>query len=94
MTKREEQRQITGNVIELLEKGFGATGFDDEGHGLFTFQVGDLTFQLSRRDFEVLGFDSTPLRGEGFSEEMVNRHIESVRLENQMQSAIEDFFTK
>jgi len=92
MTKRETQKVILEKVIGLLEKDFEAKNFDDEGFGSFTFNVGNLTFQLSRRHFEVSGFDSIPLVGEGFSKEMKDRFTQSVRLENKMQSAIEDFF--
>ena len=92
MTKREAQKVLLEKVIGLLEKDFGAKNFDDEGRGVLDFEVEGLMFQLSRRDFEVLGFDSIPLAGEGFPEEMVKRNIQSVRLENRMQSAIEDFF--
>ena len=92
MTKRETQKVNLEKVIGLLEKDFKAKNFDDEGFGSFTFNVGNLMFQLSRRHFEVSGFDSIPLVGEGFSKEMRDRFTQSVRLENQMQSAIEDFF--
>lgn len=92
MTKREQNRIILEKVIGLLEKDFGAVNFDDQGSGLFDFEVDGLMFQLSRRNFEVLAFDSTPLVGGGFSKEIRDRFIQSVRLENRMQSAIEDFF--
>ena len=92
MTKRETQKVILEKVIGLLEKDFGAKNFDDEGRGVLDFEVEDLMFQISRRNFEILGFDSIPLVGGGFPEAMTEKNLQSVRLENQMQSAIEDFF--
>ena len=95
MTKREMKKMETKLVLELLTKKFNVESFDDEGHGSFTFNVGDLMFQLDRRDYCVSGFDSIPLAngGSGFPQETIDRNIQSIRLENQMQSAIEELFS-
>ena len=61
MTKREMKKMETKLVLELLTEKFNVESFDDEGFGSFTFNVGDLMFQLDRRDYCVSGFDSIPL---------------------------------
>jgi hypothetical protein len=95
MTKREMKKMETKLVLELLTEKFNVESFDDEGHGSFTFNVGDLMFQLDRRDYCVSGFDSIPLAngGAGFPQETIDRNVQSIRLENQMQSAIEELFS-
>jgi hypothetical protein len=95
MTKREMKKMETKLVLELLTNKFNVESFDDEGFGSFTFNVNDLQFQLDRRDYCVSGFDSIPLAngGAGFPQETIDRNIQSIRLENQMQSAIEELFS-
>ena len=94
MTKREMKKMETKLVLELLTEKFNVENFDDEGHGYFTFNVGDLMFQLDRRDYCVSGFDSITLHNPSdFPAEVVDRNIQSIRLENQMQSAIEELFS-
>ena len=95
MTKREMKKMETKLVLELLTKKFSVENIDDEGFGSFTFNVGDLQFQLDRRDYCVSGFDSIPLAngGAGFPQETIDRNVQSIRLENQMQSAIEELFS-
>ena len=95
VTKREMKKMETKLVLELLTNKFNVENIDDEGFGSFTFNVGDLQFQLDRRDYCVSGFDSIPLanNGFGFPQETIDRNIQSIRLENQMQSAIEELFS-
>jgi len=89
MTKTELKRQQTKAVIELLQNKFGATNFDDEGHGYFTFNVGEFTGHLERRDFSVMFFDSIKLHNpKNFPVETVERHKRAVTLEDEINKAI------
>ncbi len=68
MTKTELKRQQTKEVIELLENRFSAENFDNDAGSYFTFNIGDFSCALFRRDFSVSLYDTIPM-GPGFTDE-------------------------
>tara|TARA_R110001592_G_scaffold26148_2_gene98286 strand:+ start:108 stop:398 length:291 start_codon:yes stop_codon:yes gene_type:complete len=68
MTKTELKRQQTKEVIELLENQFSAENFDNDEGSYFTFNIGDFSCALFRRDFSVSLYDTIQM-GPGFTDE-------------------------
>jgi len=87
MTKTELKKQQTKTVIELLQNKFGATNFDDEGHGYFTFNVGEFTGHLERRDFRVMICEAGKL-GPGFPQQEYDIRDAAEVLEGQINKEI------
>ena len=88
MTKTELKKQQVEAVIELLINQFNAQVEDADG-GRMDVMIGDLHGQFSRRDFEVVMFDSTRLHEpQSFPAEIVNRHNRAVALEAELNKAI------
>ena len=67
-TKTQLKKDQTKAVIDTLIDEFKATNFDDEGHGYFTFNVGEFTGHLERRDFNVMIYEAMKM-GPGFPQQ-------------------------
>jgi len=61
MNKKEQHKQVTKQVFTAIKNNFNVVEdfHDYEGHGYFTFTVfnndHEFTFDLGRKDFEVIG---------------------------------------
>ena len=80
-TKTQLKKDQTAMVIETLQDEFGAKNFDDEGHGYFTFNIGDFTGHLERRDFSVIIHEAMRM-GPGFTEKEYDIRDAAEVLEN------------
>jgi len=88
MNKTELQKQQTKTIIEFLENKFGVefTG-DDEG-GRLGFEVDGLYGEFSRRDLEVVFWDTNSLSGNGWSQDEIDKHNKAAMLENLINRSI------
>ena len=93
MTKTELKRQQTKAVIELLESKFNATNFDNDQGSYFTFNIGDFTGHLERRDFSVLIHEAMRM-GPGFTQEEYDIRDAAEVLENGLNKEIEYYLNK
>jgi hypothetical protein len=93
MTKTELKRQQTKEVIELLQNKFGATNFDNDQGSYFTFNIGDFTGHLERRDFSVLIHEAMRM-GPGFTQEEYDIRDAAEVLENGLNKEIENYLNK
>lgn len=88
MTKTELKKQQVKAVIELLINQFNAQVEDADGGRMDVF-INGFMGQFSRRDFEVVFWDSTPLNNPAdFDDVEVERQKESVALEDEINKAI------
>jgi len=86
-TKTQRKKDQTQLVIDTLIKDFKATNFDDEGHGYFTFEIGEFTGHLERRDFSVMIYEAMKL-GPGFPQQEYDIRDAAEVLEGQVNSRI------
>ena len=93
MTKTELKRQQTKTVIELLQNKFGAKNFDNDQGSYFTFNIGDFTGHLERRDFSVLIHEAMRM-GPGFTQEEYDIRDAAEVLENGLNKEIEYYLSK
>jgi hypothetical protein len=93
MTKTELKRQQTKEVIELLQNKFGATNFDNDQGSYFTFNIGDFTGHLERRDFSIIIHEAMRM-GPGFTQEEYDIRDAAEVLENILNNAIEYYLSK
>jgi hypothetical protein len=93
MTKTELKRQQTKAVIELLQNKFGATNFDNDQGSYFTFNIGDFTGHLERRDFSVLIHEAMRM-GPGFTQEEYDIRDAAEVLEKILNNGIEYYLNK
>jgi len=93
MTKTELKRQQTKSVIELLQNKFGAKNFDNDQGSYFTFNIGDFTGHLERRDFSVLIHEAMKM-GPGFTQEEYDIRDAAEVLENELNKEIENYLNK
>lgn len=88
MTKTELKKQQVKTAIELLINKFNAQVEDADG-GRMDVMIGDLQGQFSRRDLDVLMFDSIGFYNPAdFPAEVVDRHNRAVALEDKINKAI------
>jgi len=89
MNKTEYKKQQITEVIKMLENDFKAefTG-DDEG-GRLGLDINGFYGELSRRDFDVCFWDTTELRGNGFSDDEIKRQKDAVALEAEVNKSIQ-----
>ena len=89
MNKTEYKKQQITEVIKMLENDFKAefTG-DDEG-GRLGLDINGFYGELSRRDFDVCFWDTTELRGNGFSDDEIKRQKDAVVLEAEVNKSIQ-----
>ena len=88
MTKTELKKQQVKAVIELLINKFNAQVEDADG-GRMNITIGDLQGQFSRRDLDVVMFDSISFYNPSdFPAEIVDRHNRAVALEDEINKAI------
>jgi len=90
MNKTEYKKQQITEVIKMLENDFKAefTG-DDEG-GRLGLDINGFYGELSRRDFDVCFWDTTELRGNGFSDDEIKRQKDAVALEAEVNKSIQN----
>ena len=93
MTKTELKRQQTKEVIELLQNKFEATNFDNDQGSYFTFNIGDFTGHLERRDFSIIIHEAMRM-GPGFTQEEYDIRDAAEVLENILNNAIEYYLSK
>lgn len=93
MTKTELKRQQTKGVIELLKNKFNAKNFDNDEGSYFTFNIGDFTGHLERRDFSVLIHEAMRM-GPGFTQEEYDIRDAAEVLENGLNKEIENYLNK
>ena len=88
MNKTEYKKLQITEVIKMLENDFQAefTG-DDEG-GRLGLDINGFYGELSRRDFDVCFWDTTELRGNGFSDDEIKRQKDAVVLEAEVNESI------
>ena len=89
MNKTEYKKLQITEVIKMLENDFKAefTG-DDEG-GRLGLDINGFYGELSRRDFDVCFWDTTELRGNGFSDDEIKRQKDAVALEAEVNKSIQ-----
>ena len=89
MNKTEYKKLQITEVIKMLENDFKAefTG-DDEG-GRLGLDINGFYGELSRRDFDVCFWDTTELRGNGFSDDEIKRQKDAVVLEAEVNKSIQ-----
>lgn len=87
MTKTELKKKQTKEIIELLEKEFNATDFDNDAGSYFTFMMDGFEGSLMRRDFEVTMHDNIKM-GHGFTDEEYEKRDTAVYLEHAINKAI------
>jgi hypothetical protein len=89
MNKTEYKKLQITEVIKMLENDFKAefTG-DDEG-GRLGLELNGFYGELSRRDFDVCFWDSTPLSGNGWSGFVFKRQKDAVELETVVNESIQ-----
>ena len=89
MNKTEYKKLQITEVIKMLENDFTAefTG-DDEG-GRLGLDINGFYGELSRRDFDVCFWDTTELRGNGFSDDEIKRQKDAVVLEAEVNKSIQ-----
>ena len=87
MTKTELKRQQTKAVIELLQNKFGAKNFDNDQGSYFTFNIGDFTGHLERRDFSIIIHEAMRM-GPGFTQEEYDIRDAAEVLENGLNKEI------
>ena len=89
MNKTEYKKLQITEVIKMLENDFKAefTG-DDEG-GRLGLDINGFYGELSRRDFDVCFWDTTELRGNGFSNDEIKRQKDAVVLEAEVNKSIQ-----
>ena len=92
-TKTQLKKDQTKVVIDTLIDEFKATNFDDEGHGYFTFNVGEFTGHLERRDFSVIIHEAMKM-GPGFTQEEYDIRDAAEVLENGLNKEIEYYLSK
>ena len=85
--KTQLKKDQTKVVIDTLIDEFKATNFDDEGHGYFTFNVGEFTGHLERRDFRVMICEAGKL-GPGFPQQEYDIRDAAEVLEGQINKEI------
>jgi hypothetical protein len=90
MTKTERKKQQTKEIIELLEKKFNATDFDNDAGSYFTFIVNGFEGSLMRRDFKVMMHDNIKM-GSGFTDEEYEKRDTAVYLEYAINKAISNY---
>ena len=89
MNKTEYKKLQITEVIKMLENDFKAefTG-DDEG-GRLGLDINGFYGELSRRDFDVCFWDTTELRGNGWSDDEIKRQKDAVVLEAEVNKSIQ-----
>ena len=89
MNKTEYKKLQITEVIKMLENDFKAefTG-DDEG-GRLGFELNGFYGEFSRRDFDVVFWDTTPLRGSGWDDNEIKRQKDAVALEAEVNNSIQ-----
>ena len=89
MNKTEYKKLQITEVIKMLENDFKAefTG-DDEG-GRLGLDINGFYGEISRRDFDVCFWDTTELRGNGFSDDEIKRQKDAVALEAEVNKSIQ-----
>ena len=80
-TKTQLRKDQTAMVIETLQDEFGATNFDNDQGSYFTFNIGDFTGHLERRDFSVIIHEAMRM-GPGFTQEEYDIRDAAEVLEN------------
>ena len=89
MNKTEYKKLQITEVIKMLENDFKAefTG-DDEG-GRLGLDINGFYGELSRRDFDVCFWDTTELRGNGWSDDEIKRQKDAMALEAEVNKSIQ-----
>lgn len=89
MNKTEYKKLQIAEVCKMLEDRFTAefTG-DDEG-GRLGLDINGFYGELSRRDFDVVFWDTTPLKGSGWSDDEIKRQKDAVALEAEVNESIQ-----
>ena len=89
MNKTEYKKLQITEVIKMLENDFTAefTG-DDEG-GRLGLDINGFYGEISRRDFDVCFWDTTELRGNGWSDDEIKRQKDAVVLEAEVNKSIQ-----
>jgi hypothetical protein len=93
MTKTELKRLQTKEIIELLESKFNATNFDNDQGSYFTFNIGEFTGQLERRDFSVMIHEAMRM-GPGFTQEEYDIRDAAEVLEDAVNKEIKNYLNK
>ena len=90
MTKTELKRLQTKEIIELLESKFKSENFDNDQGSYFTFNIGDFTGHLERRDFSVLIHEAMRM-GPGFTQEEYDIRDAAEVLEDAVNKEIKNY---
>ena len=86
-TKTQLRKDQVAAVIDTLEHEFDAQVEDADG-GRMDVIINGFQGQFSRRDFDVMFFDSIKLSGTGWSDEEIARHKAAVELEDRVNREI------
>jgi hypothetical protein len=93
MTKTELKRLQTKEIIELLESKFKSEDFDNDQGSYFTFNIGEFTGQLERRDFSVMIYEAMRM-GPGFTQEEYDIRDAAEVLEDAVNREIKNYLNK
>ncbi len=93
MTKTELKKQQTREVIELLEREFEATDFENDQGSYFTFFIGNLEGSLMRRDFDVSMYNNMRM-GPGFTDEEYAIRDAAKAIEDEINKEIQKYLKK
>jgi len=86
-TKTQLRKDQVAAVIDTLEHEFDAQIEDADG-GRMDVIIDGFRGQFSRRDFDVMFWDSIKLSGDGWSEEQIARQKAAVELEDKVNREI------
>ena len=90
MTKTELKRLQTKEIIELLESKFKSENFDNDQGSYFTFNIGEFTGHLERRDFSVMIHEAMRM-GPGFTQEEYDIRDAAEVLEDAVNKEIKNY---
>jgi len=93
MTKTELKKQQTREIIELLEKEFQATDFENDQGSYFTFFIGNLEGSLMRRDFDVSMYNNMRM-GPGFTDKEYAIRDAAKVIEDEINKEIQKYLNK
>ena len=93
MTKTELKRLQTKEIIELLESKFKSENFDNDQGSYFTFNIGEFTGHLERRDFSVMIHEAMRM-GPGFTQKEYDIRDAAEVLESAVNKEIEKYLNK
>ena len=80
-TKTQLRKDQTEVIIDTLIEDFKATNFDNDQGSYFTFNIGEFTGQLERRDFSVTIYEAMRM-GPGFTQKEYDIRDAAEVLEN------------